>query len=137
MKNITVAVPDEIYRRARVRAAEQGRSVSALVADYLRSQGDKKAIYAKYEELIAANPEGFDMILDYANELFNETHVSDAKDRPADYAERCIKIEELYKKALALKPDALEANLNLAKHYFNQALFIEEDADKIKGKMGH
>lgn len=102
--------------------------------DYLRSQGDKKAIYAKYEELIAANPEGFDMILDYANELFNETHVSDAKDRPADYAERCVKIEELYKKALALKPDALEANLNLAKHYFNQALFIEEDADKIKGK---
>lgn len=102
--------------------------------DYLRSQGDKKAIYAKYEELIAANPEGFDMILDYANELFNETHVSDAKDRPADYAERCLKIEDLYKKALAIKPEALEANLNLAKHYFNQALFIEEDANKIKGK---
>ncbi|WP_152270616.1 tetratricopeptide repeat protein [Agriterribacter humi] len=102
--------------------------------DYLRSQGDKKAIYAKYEELIAANPEGFDMILDYANELFNETHVSDAKERPADYAERCLKIEELYKKALAIKPEALEANLNLAKHYFNQALFIEEDANKIKGK---
>lgn len=101
--------------------------------DYLRSQGDKKAIYAKYEELIAANPENYDMILDYANELFNETHVSDAKDRPADYKERCAKIEVLYKQALALKPDALEANLNLAKHYFNQALFIEEDADKIKG----
>lgn len=102
--------------------------------DYLRGQGDKKAIYAKYEELIAANPEGFDMILDYANELFNETHVSDVKDRPADYAERIQKIEELYKKALSIKPDALEVNLNLAKHYFNQALFIEEDANKIKGK---
>jgi tetratricopeptide (TPR) repeat protein len=102
--------------------------------DYLRGQGDKKAIYAKYEELIAANPEGFDMILDYANELFNETHVSDAKDRPADYAERCLKIEGLYKQALALKPEALEANLNLAKHYFNQALFLEDDANKIKGK---
>lgn len=102
--------------------------------DYLRSQGDKKAIYAKYDELIAANPEGFDMILDYANELFNETHVSDVKDRPSDYAERIQKIEDLYKKALALKPDALEVNLNLAKHYFNQALFVEEDANKIKGK---
>lgn len=102
--------------------------------DYLRSLGDKKAIYAKYEELIAANPDGFDMIVDYANELFNETHVSDAKDRPADYAERCAKIETLYKKALSLKPDALEVNLNLAKHYFNQALFIEDDMNKIKGK---
>lgn len=101
--------------------------------DHLRSQGDKKAIYAKYEELIAAHPDNYDMILDYANELFNETHVSDAKDRPADYAERCKKIGDLYKKALALKPDALDANLNLAKHYFNQALFLEDDANKIKG----
>ncbi|MBX2922237.1 MAG: hypothetical protein KF746_08605 [Chitinophagaceae bacterium] len=101
--------------------------------DYLRNQGDKKAIYAKYEELIKSNPENFEMIVDYANELFNETHVSDVKDRPADYNERIEKIEGLYKQALALKPDALEANLNLAKHYFNQALFIEEDANKIKG----
>lgn len=101
--------------------------------DYLRNQGDKKAIYAKYEELIKTNPENFDMIVDYANELFNETHVSDVKDRPADYGERVTKIETLYKQALALKPEALEANLNLAKHYFNQALFIEEDANKIKG----
>ncbi|MGN6491619.1 MAG: tetratricopeptide repeat protein [Agriterribacter sp.] len=100
--------------------------------DYLRNQGDKKAIYAKYEELIKSNPENFDMIVDYANELFNETHVSDVKDRPADYNDRIVKIEGLYKQALALKPDALEANLNLAKHYFNQALFLEEDANKIK-----
>lgn len=102
--------------------------------DYLRSKGDKKAIYAKYEELIAANPENFEMIVDYANELFNETHVSDVNARPADYAERIKKIEQLYKQALELKPDALEVNLNLAKHYFNQALFVEEDANKIKGK---
>ena len=100
--------------------------------DYLRSSGDKKAIYAKYDEIISKNPENYEMIVDYANELFNETHVSDVKERPADYAERLVKIEDLYKKALAIKPDALEANLNLAKHYFNQALFIEEDADKIK-----
>lgn len=37
MKNITVSVPDDVYRTARIRAAERGRSVSALVADYLRS----------------------------------------------------------------------------------------------------
>lgn len=100
--------------------------------DYLRSSGDKKAIYAKYEEIIQKNPDNYEMIIDYANELFNETHVSDAKDRPSDYGERLTKIEDLYKKAIAVKPEALEANLNLAKHYFNQALFIEEDANKIK-----
>lgn len=35
--NITVTVPDDVYRAARIKAAEQGSSVSALVAGYLRS----------------------------------------------------------------------------------------------------
>lgn len=35
MRNVTVSVPDEVYRRARIRAAERGRSVSALVAEFL------------------------------------------------------------------------------------------------------
>ena len=37
MKNITVSVPDDVYREARIRAAERGSSVSGLVAEYLRS----------------------------------------------------------------------------------------------------
>ena len=35
MKNITVSVDDETYRRARVKAAEQDTSVSALVQRFL------------------------------------------------------------------------------------------------------
>ena len=35
MKNITVALDDEIYRRARVHAAERDTSVSALVKSFL------------------------------------------------------------------------------------------------------
>jgi plasmid stability protein len=35
VKNITLSVPDEVYRAARIRAAERGTSVSALVARYL------------------------------------------------------------------------------------------------------
>ncbi len=37
MKNITVSVDDEVYRLARIRAAEQSTSVSALVKRYLNS----------------------------------------------------------------------------------------------------
>lgn len=37
MKNITVAVDEEVYRRARIAAAERSTSVSALVRDYLCS----------------------------------------------------------------------------------------------------
>lgn len=35
MKNITVAVRDDVHRRARVRAAERDTSVSALVREFL------------------------------------------------------------------------------------------------------
>jgi predicted CopG family antitoxin len=35
MKNITVSVDDETYRRARVKAAERDTSVSALVRRFL------------------------------------------------------------------------------------------------------
>jgi predicted CopG family antitoxin len=37
MKNITVTVPDEIYLFARVHAAKEGTSVSALVRRFLES----------------------------------------------------------------------------------------------------
>lgn len=36
MKNITVSIDEETYRKARVTAAERGTSVSAMVREYLR-----------------------------------------------------------------------------------------------------
>ncbi len=35
MKNITVSVPELVYRRARIKAAERERSLSALVREFL------------------------------------------------------------------------------------------------------
>ena len=35
MKNITVTVGDDVHRRARIRAAERGTSVSAAVREFL------------------------------------------------------------------------------------------------------
>jgi plasmid stability protein len=49
MKNITVSVPDDVYRNARICAAERGSSVSALVADYLRSLSSSEAEFARLE----------------------------------------------------------------------------------------
>jgi len=51
MKNITVSVPDETYRRARIRAAERGVSLSALVAGYLDHLADEDAEFARLEAL--------------------------------------------------------------------------------------
>lgn len=51
MRNITVTVPDEVYRRARVVAAEQGRSVSSLVAEFLAEMSQSDAEFARLEAL--------------------------------------------------------------------------------------
>jgi plasmid stability protein len=49
MKNVTVSVPDDVYRTARIRAAERGSSVSGLVAEYLRSLAGGDAEFARLE----------------------------------------------------------------------------------------
>ena len=43
MKNITVSVDDETYRRARMKAAEQDTSVSALVKGFLISLAEEES----------------------------------------------------------------------------------------------
>lgn len=49
MKNITLSVPDDVYRAARVRAAEHGTSVSALVRRYLQSLSEYGAAFERLE----------------------------------------------------------------------------------------
>lgn len=49
MKNVTISVPDDVYRAARVRAAERGTSLSALVAEYLRGLGHEESEFARLE----------------------------------------------------------------------------------------
>ena len=49
VKNITVSVPDDVYRSARIRAAERGTSVSAIVTEYLRSLSGGSAEFARLE----------------------------------------------------------------------------------------
>lgn len=52
MKNITVSVDDEIYRRARMKAAERDTSVSALVKQFLidLASGETETERLKQEE---------------------------------------------------------------------------------------
>jgi hypothetical protein len=50
MRNITLSVPDAVYRGARIRAAELGTSVSAVVAQYLRSLAEEATDFARREE---------------------------------------------------------------------------------------
>ena len=62
MKNITVTVDDEIYRRARVRAAELDTSVSAQVKQFLEQFAQKETEFErllKLEQKVRAEIVGF------------------------------------------------------------------------------
>ena len=59
VKNITVSVPDEVYRRARIRAAERDTSVSALVTEFLSTIGENespKSLRETIDAIREANP---------------------------------------------------------------------------------
>ena len=43
MANLTITVDDAVLRQARIRALAQGKSVNAILGDYLRSYADLRA----------------------------------------------------------------------------------------------
>jgi plasmid stability protein len=53
VKNITVTVPDQVYRRARVRAAARDTSVSALVREFLAGLGEEASDFERRKRLQA------------------------------------------------------------------------------------
>ena len=53
MKNITVSLPDQIYRNARIKAAEQDTSVSALVKEFLIGLAEEESDFERRKRLQA------------------------------------------------------------------------------------
>jgi plasmid stability protein len=51
MKNITVSVDDETYRRARIKAAERDTSVSAMVRDFLNGIAIEETEHDRFQRL--------------------------------------------------------------------------------------
>jgi hypothetical protein len=51
VKNITVSVPDDVYRRARVKAAERDSSVSRLVREFLTELAGGESDFARRRRL--------------------------------------------------------------------------------------
>ena len=51
MPNITVSLPEDVYRRARIRAAEQNTSVSAMVRQFLTETGTAETDFERRRRL--------------------------------------------------------------------------------------
>jgi hypothetical protein len=62
MKNITVSVDDETYRRSRIKAAEAGTTVPALVRSFLVERARGQATEAEFDRLKRLQTETLDSI---------------------------------------------------------------------------
>lgn len=51
MKNITIAVDEELYRLARIRAAEQSTSISAMFKSFLMRMVDSEGAENEFQRL--------------------------------------------------------------------------------------
>ena len=51
MRNVTISLPDDVYRRARITAAERDSSLSAMVRDLLIEMIDAKSDFARRKAL--------------------------------------------------------------------------------------
>jgi hypothetical protein len=51
VKNVTVSLPDEAYRQARIKAAERNTSPSSLVKMFLESLADDEGEFKRLERL--------------------------------------------------------------------------------------
>ena len=80
MKNITLKVDDETYQRARIRAAQAGTSVSAMVREFLNQEEDEQI--ASEAKRIEALENWYAVVADRASESSNPCllYTSDAAD---------------------------------------------------------
>ena len=61
MANVTLSIEEEILKRARIRAIEQGTSVNAVVRDFLAAYAgidDERRARRRFVELAGASPAG-------------------------------------------------------------------------------
>lgn len=91
---------------------------------------DKKALFAKYDELVPKYPEKHLLSYNYGVEMFNYLYTADKK--PEDYKAMQAKLESTLKQTIAAKKDYAEANVLMARHFYNVIYDIQDEQQAIK-----
>jgi hypothetical protein len=91
---------------------------------------DKKALLAKYEELLPKYPATYVLHYNYAVELFNYS-LSDPK--PADLKDIQAKFEAAANKAMVLDKTHVEPSFLLGGYYYNMIYDVQDELSAVKG----
>jgi hypothetical protein len=84
---------------------------------------NEKERFIRYEQLLQKYPSNFNLVMDYAVELFNYVY-ADAK--PADFETRQNRLQSLLTKALSVDPNSAMANFVMSQHVYSQVYDMEE-----------
>lgn len=100
--------------------------------DLARKANDNKALFAKYDELVAAYPQDFTLLYNHAIELFNVLYAP--AEKKVDLGGATIeKLDIALDKAIALDKGN-DASVLKANHKYNQAAAMLDEINLIKGK---
>ena len=95
----------------------------------VKATGDKKAMFAKYEELTAANPKDFNLAYNYSVELFNTRFGNDEAESKTVTNEQ---LENAINKAMAIDTSIASSNM-YANYKYNIVYNTNDELAAVKG----
>lgn len=98
--------------------------------DKISQKGDKAALFAKYEEMIAKDPTNFALGYNYAVELYNKNYGADAKGDEAS-KEKLTNVL----KAVIPNDQGIDATVLMANHTYNMASDAVAAKNLVKGDV--
>ena len=102
----------------------------SMELDALRKKGDQPLLFAKYEEMMVADPANFVVPYNYSIELFNSIYGHNAK--PADEKAIKVKLTEILTKAMA-NDKGIDATVLMSKHQYNLSSDLSIATNLVKG----
>ena len=98
--------------------------------DRVSKSGDKKALIAKYDELMKRYPDKYAYPYNLSVELYNELYIGD--NRPANADVIKDKLSETLKAAISLDK-GVDSKMLMTRHLYNYAYDFQDSSKKIKG----
>jgi tetratricopeptide (TPR) repeat protein len=90
---------------------------------------DEKTKFLRYEQLLQKYPANFELMMDYATELFNYVY---AEPQPADFDNRQNRLQLLLTKAVGNDPNSAIANFVMSQHVYSQVYYMEVALKEMK-----
>lgn len=95
----------------------------------LGNASNNKERFTLYDQLLQKYPNNFNLLMDYAVELFNYVY---ADARPSDFDNRQNRLQILLAKAINADPNSALANFVMSQHVYNQVYDMEETLSTMK-----